>query len=210
MVRENLYSFQVADWDGDQKLDLLLCTRVMNLSSSYDSEHIVHAVRVTASWVTFLSHGLLPLNSPEKGIVILNREADQPGPLRRGQCDMKFVDWDEDGDLDLFLGDQYFERRSANLTDLVERTHPLGEYNGWRVLDNGLDFASVVQIVDFDGDGHLELIVDTLPIRTTNDYRRLASLRRALDGSFVQSAENPFTDVKANSRGHGVHVVDWN
>ena len=194
------FDFQVADWDGDKKLDLLLCTRVLSAPMNASS---IAEVRVEDSWVTFLSHGLLPLNSLEKGTVILNGgEGDQPGRLEQRQCDMKPVDWDEDGDLDLFLGDRYFERRSTNLTDLAERTNPLSKYNG-----------TVMQIVDFDGDGHVELIVDTLPTSNKHNYRSLAFLRRALDGSFVQSAENPFTEVEVSksSRDQGeVYVADLN
>lgn len=189
-------SFQVADWDGDEQLDLLVCTRVLAAPGNGNVSYLSSDdVQVLASWVTFLSHGLLPLNSLQNGTVILNRgEADQIEPF----CDMKPVDWDEDGDLDLFLDDKYFERRSANLSDLVERTHPLGKYNG-----------TVLQIVDFDGDGHSELIVDTLPKRNSHAYRALASLRRALDGSFVQFAENPFTDVIVLPS-QDFYVLDWN
>ena len=70
-------------------------------------------------------------------------------------CDMLARDFDEDGDVDLILGDdkwlpsysRYFERISAYR--VVERTgddNPLSIFNG-----------SVQQIADIDGDGRLEI-----------------------------------------------------
>eukprot|EP00438_Fugacium_kawagutii_P006962 Skav203628 [mRNA] locus=scaffold935:935210:938716:- [translate_table: standard] len=163
--------FQVADWDGDGGLDLLLCMQ-----------------GPTATNITFLSRALLPVNSIENGSLILSTSSVRQDTL----CDMQPVDFDEDGVVDLFLGGftRYFRRESTD-SDLIEQMNPLGIYNG-----------SVLQVFDFDADGHLELLLDAFG---PNDHMELVAfrwLRRALDGSFVESEENPFVDVQLENLGN--------
>ena len=185
--------FQVADWDGDQKLDLLLCFQDEGGSGP--------------SRVHFLNRTLLPPrvdwdNEPmEVGSMILSVAE---GGL--SNCDMQFVDFDEDGDLDLFLGGftRYFERQP---TGLVERPQPFGIYNG-----------RVLQIVDLDADGHLELLVNTAPKNSSLGFCPLGFLRRAHDGSFLESAENPFADIRLSKSkfsyneyvSYSACFADWN
>eukprot|EP00438_Fugacium_kawagutii_P003160 Skav218940 [mRNA] locus=scaffold678:166966:168576:+ [translate_table: standard] len=179
--------FQVADWDGDGRLDLLLCMQGPTVTN-----------------ITFLSRALLPVNSIENGNLILSTSSVRQDTL----CDMQPVDFDEDGVVDLFLGGftRYFRRESTG-SDLIEQTNPLGIYNG-----------SVLQVFDFDADGHLELLLDAFG---PNDHMELVAfrwLRRALDGSFVESEENPFVDVELENQGgksssyniEEMYLADWN
>eukprot|EP00438_Fugacium_kawagutii_P003169 Skav218949 [mRNA] locus=scaffold678:315346:317508:+ [translate_table: standard] len=177
--------FQVTDWDGDGRLDLLLCTQGPTVSN-----------------ITFLSPALLPVNSIEKGSLILSTSSVRQDAL----CDMQPVDFDENGVVDLFLGGftRYFRRQSADSV-LIEEMNPLGIYNG-----------SVLQVFDFDADGHLELLLDVFP---PNDHIEMVAfrwLRRALDGSFVESEENPFVDVRFRNSGDSadtieeMYLTDWN
>eukprot|EP00913_Durusdinium_trenchii_P006490 g6100.t2 len=123
---------------------------------------------------------------------------------------MQPVDFDEDGDVDLFLGrtgrglgtlppcSAYFERSSA---DLVQRdVNPMSQF------DNAA--AYVVQIVDVDGDGRLDVIQER---RHSLDYAyrsRLRYFRRSHDGSFVEPVENPLREIDEYVR--SIHVTDWN
>ena len=175
--------FQVADFDGDDKLDILLCTEGPVMS--YKNER--------PSNMTLLNRALLPSDSLENGSVILS-------VIGHESCDMQLVDFDGDGDLDLFTSgmSRYFERLPA---ELVESKNPLDPYN-----------RKVLQAVDFDGDGHLELLADP-DLGDDHDPPRMlhiVSLKRTFDGSFAKSSQNPFVDIKVQ-RHEGVLVVaDWN
>eukprot|EP00438_Fugacium_kawagutii_P008959 Skav215555 [mRNA] locus=scaffold3091:212800:237229:- [translate_table: standard] len=177
--------FQVADWDGDGRLDLLLCMQGPTVSN-----------------ITFLNRALLPVNSIENGSLILSTSSVRQDTL----CDMEPVDFDEDGVVDLFLGGftRYFQRQSTD-SDLIEQTNPLGIYNG-----------SVLKVFDFDADGQLELLLDAFPPNDRNEMVTFRWLRRALDGSFVESEENPFALVLLKNQGHArswieeMYLTDWN
>eukprot|EP00438_Fugacium_kawagutii_P008960 Skav215556 [mRNA] locus=scaffold3091:244463:248723:- [translate_table: standard] len=176
--------FHVTDWDGDGRLDLLLCMQGPTVSN-----------------ITFLNRALLPVNSIENGSLILSISS-----LRRDTlCDMQPLDFDEDGVVDLFLGGftRYFQRQSTD-SDLIEQTNPLGIYSG-----------SVLQVVDFDADGQLELLLDAFPPNDHIEQVTFRWLRRALDGSFVESEENPFEFVQLKNLGetkNGIeemYLTDW-
>eukprot|EP00438_Fugacium_kawagutii_P006095 Skav213788 [mRNA] locus=scaffold1122:64018:67488:- [translate_table: standard] len=177
--------FQVADWDGDGKLDLLLCMQGPTVSN-----------------ITFLNRALLPANSIENGSLILSTSSVRQDVL----CDMQLVDFDEDGVVDLFLGGftRYFKRQSTH-SDLIEQMNPLSIYNG-----------SVLQVFDFDADGHLELLLDLFPPNDGSGLVTFRWLRRALDGSFVESQEDPFAGVQFRNPGwyrttfEEIHLTDWN
>eukprot|EP00438_Fugacium_kawagutii_P022493 Skav229700 [mRNA] locus=scaffold3722:270437:278687:- [translate_table: standard] len=172
-----LKGLEVADWDQDGKLDLLLC-----FQNGQNSTHV------------HLLNGLtFPVTSMENSSEILSVRGDV-------DCDMQLVDFDEDGDDDLFFGQKrYFERRS---TELVERRNPLGIFNG-----------KVIQIVDFDGDGRLEVLIDSALQDSSFPYLQVRCWRRALDGSFAPSFEDPFSEVKHTDRfrrSSMIYFADWN
>ncbi|CAK9100562.1 unnamed protein product [Durusdinium trenchii] len=183
--------FEVVDWDGDKHLDLLLCTMVGDL--------------VTVSLLNRSS--LLPMeNISEFPEIIL---------LTHGStCDMLARDFDEDGDVDLILGDdkwlpsysRYFERISAYR--VVERTgddNPLSIFNG-----------SVQQIADIDGDGRLEIFSGQKKPFGSATLSHLHLLRRAADGSLVEmensvwSLSGPFGSDLEVVFFFEIHVADWN
>eukprot|EP00435_Cladocopium_sp_Y103_P069619 s1206_g33.t1 len=180
-------SFEVVDWDGDQKLDFLSCIRDENRSGS--TRVILH------------KHSVFETDGISTGSVIVSVD-------RSTSCDLRAVDFDEDGDIDLFVGqERYFERLTP--AKLVERSeNPLAMFGG-----------QLVQLVDIDGDGHLDVI------QRGSGYLRF--FRRSLDGRFIEPLENPvagipgrFVNIKASetrmdrilAQGYYtriVHVADW-
>ncbi|CAK9100504.1 unnamed protein product [Durusdinium trenchii] len=129
-------------------------------------------------------------------------------------CDMLARDFDEDGDVDLILGDdkwlpsysRYFERISAYR--VVERTgddNPLSIFNG-----------SVQQIADIDGDGRLEIFSGQKKPFGSATLSHLHLLRRAADGSLVEmensvwSLSGPFGSDLEVVFFFEIHVADWN
>ena len=185
----------MADWDEDGKLDLLLCFNCQGkLCPTTWLDARVYLLNRTLLPPTPLSlnvDALAEVGSRILSVVAMSR----PKRYYRQICDMDVVDFDEDGDLDLFLDlyTRYFERQS---TGLIERPQPFGIYNN-----------RVWQVFDFDADGHLELLVNTAPQRVSVP---LGFLRRAHDGSFLMSAENPFADINLEHAGWRVYFADWN
>ena len=149
---------EVVDWDGDGALDLLVCTEL-------------------AGWVnvSLLAHSVMPVLG-SKGADLLKNLVH----LNHSSCEIHAllaVDFDEDGDVDLFLGRRYFERIFSNLIERVGRQNPIGIFNG-----------KVELIADMDGDGRVELLVEGwqkgADAPSQSSYLRY--FRRAMDGSFVE------------------------
>ena len=100
------------------------------------------------------------------------------------KCEMQAVDFDEDGDQDLVIGNRYFERIS---TEVFERR---GDENPLAIFDH------LLWIADVDGDGRLEVLAKGWVEQTRYHSRtRLRYFRRTADGTFVEPTENPFADV---------------
>ena len=114
---------------------------------------------------------------------VFESETIPPGSLilsvdRSTSCDLRVVDFDGDGDLDLFLGqEKYFERLTP--TKLVEHIeNPLAMFDG-----------NLVQLADIDGDGRLDAI--------QKEYARpFRFFRRGLDGRFIETSEKPLPNIQ--------------
>ena len=181
----------VVDWDGDGKLDLLLC------SEMDDSLRI-----------SLLRHSELPLMGAgvDDMTLVVGVNGSRCGGLQA-------VDFDEDGDVDLIVGgyvtrivqQMYFERTSQAV--LVERTgnqNPINIFGG-----------NIKAIADIDGDGRLEVVMQGW-IRQNEGpsaSQRLRYFRRTEDNSFVEPAENPvagFSLYSGECCFERLFVADWN
>ena len=117
------------------------------------------------------------------------------------KCEMQAVDFDEDGDQDLVIGNRYFERIS---TEVSERR---GDENPLAIFDD------VLWIGDVDGDGRMEVLAKGW-VEQGRYYRRmrLRYFRRTADGTFVEPPENPFADVtivEEEEYSSRLFVADW-
>ncbi|CAE7667597.1 scube2 [Symbiodinium sp. CCMP2456] len=179
----------VVDWDGDKKLDLLLCSEMGG------SVHI-----------SLLRHSELPLVGAELDdftlLVRVNGTTCAGWHLKKA---LQAVDFDEDGDVDLILQQRYFERISE--TVLVERT---GSQNPINIFGGKL-----AVIADIDGDGRLEVLMEGWNRQSNGPggTLHLRYFRRAGDDSFVEPAENPlagFSFYNGESGQERAFVADWN
>lgn len=196
-------SIDVGDWNDDGQLDLLVCTS--------------KGANLTIGW---LNGSALPQDhhdlKPEYGEVILATEGSS--------CEMHAVDFDEDGDLDLILGEfsrtvinpslpvpRYFERVSGKLVERIGLQNPLNPFGGM-----------IYAIVDVDGDGHLDVVLKgaehcRYPFYLSYCETELRYFERAADGSFVEPPDNPFQHMqlfqtlKINDVPEmDYHIADWN
>eukprot|EP00438_Fugacium_kawagutii_P004681 Skav205562 [mRNA] locus=scaffold1407:33022:44938:- [translate_table: standard] len=139
--------FEVADWDGDRNLDLLLCHVPENLTG------LASSVPLT---VRFVNRSFLPATdtiSFYEHLALLHTVGNT------SVCRMQAVDFDNDGDLDLLMGNRhgivrstsmprYFERRPTGLEERTGQQNPFSELSG----------SGVMQVADLDGDGGLDAL----------------------------------------------------
>ena len=164
----------------------------------------------------------------------VNNVSDIPVVLQTSGfgCNMRAVDFDEDGDLDLLLGhsgitttnfaglplfdpprfQRYFERVSDDLEERIGEENPLEGFGG-----------QVVQIADLDGDARLDVLAEDIPKQSTSlRHVRWAGcryFRRTAAGSFVEPSENPLAEIMSNTTqmvqanlwfSFELHIADWN
>ena len=174
----------VVDWDGDRKLDLLLCFE-MDASAR----------------IGLLRHSELPLMDAE--VDDLTLLVDVNGSRCGG---LQAVDFDEDGDVDLIVQLRYFERTSQ--TVLVERT---GQQNPVNIF--GANIKAIADI-DGDGRLEVVMKGwSRLSLSGSGAAQRLRYFRRAGDNSFVEPAENPMAGISLGSTesyDERLFVADWN
>ena len=224
-------SFEVVDWDGNKKLDLLFCK-----SSGSTLSRRRHPYRTE---VIFLNDSLLPLDALNLELEYTDYLESWSGLIRHMNaslllsvsdsakgCEMWPVDFDGDGDVDLFLGQRYFERTAAG--DLVERNeNPMVMFNGNIIKESGAHrtfHSKILQIADVDGDGQLEVITEGdsvaaltrckgLRRRHTTTYSQLQYFRRTVDGRFVESLENPLAGIRlerdCRNNNEFLRLTDW-
>eukprot|EP00435_Cladocopium_sp_Y103_P075810 s59_g65.t1 len=218
-------SVAFADWDYDGDLDFLLLTQ----------SEIIFYERLTEE--SFVPHHLMAVEDQNlKGLAVLDWNGDGnldllfcswenesatvswlPGTKTRiltanaseASCVLQPVDFDEDGDIDLILGQRFFERISEDkFTERFGTQNPLEVFKG-----------KVHRVADVDADGHLDVLVEGW------EYCQYAGScdvdlhfwSRAADGSFVEQTENPVDEIKVRywyplngSEYLDAHVVDWN
>ena len=199
-------SIDVGDWNDDGHLDLLVCTSI--------------GPNLTIGW---LNPSALPRDhhqlTPEDGEVILHAEGSS--------CEMHAVDFDEDGDLDLILGEfsgavinrslpvpRYFERVSGELVERTGIQNPLNPFGGL-----------IYAIADVDGDGRLDVVlkgaeVCRYPFYMSYCMTDFRYFEHAADGSFVEPLDNPFQhlqlmqtiydDMTEEEKYNDYYIADWN
>ena len=181
---------------GDGRLDLLVCSRTNSSFSGANVTFLKRDVFLAGGGVDFI----MLRNAP---IILLMNETG---------CDMQAVDFDEDGDVDLALGDlpdasyysfgnfgyhthrlrKYFERVSDEVSALEERT---GGDNPFEA------FPGPVHLADLDGDGRLDVLVaDAATAGTTIPFRYF---RRTAAGTFAEPSENPLATIFSKEAGEG-------
>ncbi|CAE7576720.1 ECHIA, partial [Symbiodinium necroappetens] len=173
-------AFTVVDWDGDGDLDWIL----------RDDEGL---------WFLEFSAGTLRSKSPIRLFDNLGQAI--PGVLAASDWAMQpfaAVDWDEDGDMDLFISDPqqswpleilYFER--ANESALVQARSPLAGFEA--------DSVKSMVVADFDGDGAKDVLFSRSDFYLC-EGAMLGFLHGTEDGNFEDWSQNaranPFSGVE--------------
>lgn len=161
----------------------------LGVSTSLDNRGVSWADLNDDGWLDFYV-GSLPRTSTNRPYLYMNR----PGPVfvdewaergldfrGNGQSHI-FWDWENDGDLDLFIG-VYFDFTTQNMRNRIYRNNGTGHFSLADLLDVSPEATTGAQLADFDGDGLLDLFV--LNERTPNELWR-------------DNGDGTFTDIAAS------------
>jgi len=200
-------SVEVADWEGDGDLDFIggnetgFVQLIENIS--------------TPARTQFKTARQIPNVYAARWMFIDDEDPERP----YGQSKPAYVDWDNDGDLDLLVGNNsnrvaYFEnvgtRKSPKFAKAVRLLHDQGEH---------FSFRSRPAPVDYNHDGLMDLIAGSAGPRDRNDSKDIAIslyLRyRDEKGQLRLRAPMPLKDMEGRELRtpipyhHGFEVADW-
>jgi len=200
-------SVEVADWEGDGDLDFIggnetgFVQLIENIS--------------TPSRTQFKTARQIPSVYAARWMFIEDEDPERP----YGQSKPAYVDWDNDGDLDLLVGNNsnrvaYFEnigtRKNPKFAKAVKLLHDQGEH---------FSFRSRPAPVDYNKDGLIDLIAGSAGPRDRNDSKDIAIslyLRyKDEKGRLRLKAPSPLKDTQGHDLRtpipyhHGFEVVDW-
>jgi len=200
-------SVEVADWEGDGDLDFIggnetgFVQLIENIS--------------TPTRTQFKTARQIPNVYAARWMFIDDEDPERP----YGQSKPAYVDWDNDGDLDLLVGNNsnrvaYFEnvgtRKIPKFAEAVRLLHDQGEH---------FSFRSRPAPVDYNHDGLMDLIAGSAGPRDRNDSKDIAIslyLRyRDEKGQLRLRAPVPLKDPEGRELRtpipyhHGFEVADW-
>jgi len=200
-------SVEVADWEGDGDLDFIggnetgFVQLIENIS--------------TPNRTQFKTARQIPNVYAARWMFIDDEDPERP----YGQSKPAYVDWDNDGDLDLLVGNNsnriaYFEnigsRKNPKFAKAVKLLHDQGEH---------FSFRSRPAPVDYNKDGLIDLIAGSAGPRDRNDSKDIAIslyLRyKDEKGQFRLRAPIHLKDTQAQDLRtpipyqHGFEVADW-
>ena len=157
--------------------------------------------------------------------LILRTNLSHDSSFNNKYCDaLQAVDWDQDGDLDLFFNGRYFER--VSITQVVERTghdNPLREigdqlyilpYEHW---PEEYKTGMYTHFVDWDSDGDLDVLLGG----QTKNCRGIAGCQQVIryfeqmeDGRLFERTgqDNPFHHIEiymTDQVKRNPQVLDW-
>ncbi|MEP7364127.1 MAG: VCBS repeat-containing protein, partial [Acidobacteriota bacterium] len=200
-------SVEVADWEGDGDLDFIggnetgFVQLIENIS--------------TPTRTQFLTARKIPHVYAARWMFIDDEDPERP----YGQSKPAYVDWDNDGDLDLLVGNN--SNRIAYFENTGSRSHPKFGKAVKLVHDGGehFSFRARPAPVDFNKDGLVDLITGSAGPRDRNDSKDIAIslyLRyRDETGKLRLRAPVPLKDTKGQDLRtpipyhHGFEVADW-
>ncbi len=200
-------SVEVADWEGDGDLDFIggnetgFVQLIENISTSNRTQ--------------FKTARQIPNVYAARWMFIDDEDPERPF----GQAKPAYVDWDNDGDLDLLVGNNsnrvaYFEntgtRKRPVFAKIVKLLHDQGEH---------FSFRSRPAPVDYNHDGLIDLIAGSAGPRDRNDSKDIAIslyLRYKDAGGHLRlKAPVPLKNTKGEDLRtpipyhHGFEVADW-
>lgn len=200
-------SVEVADWEGDGDLDFIggnetgFVQLIENIS--------------TPTRTQFKTARPIPGVYAARWMFIDDEDPERP----YGQSKPAYVDWDNDGDLDLLVGNNsnrvaYFEnigsRKNPRFAKAVKLLHDGGEH---------FSFRARPAPVDYNNDGLIDLIAGSAGPRDRNDSKDIAIslyLRyKDANGQLCLRAPVPLKDTEGRELRtpipyhHGFEVADW-